>query len=159
MTTHLRVSDVNIDSFLSDWAYFEGFVRDLTKNFTDVYVFTGPLFLPQPMKDSTASSILKQPQTGSNPGYYVYYPVLGTIPNVAVPTHFFKVILATNSSGSGEYAMGAFVLPNKAIDSKTPLTNFQVQLSSIEKASGLVFFEKLDRSTFLDLCKQTTCAV
>nr|KAJ3417841.1 nuclease [Polyrhizophydium stewartii] len=29
------------------WAHFENFVRSLTKQFDDVYVITGPLFLPQ----------------------------------------------------------------------------------------------------------------
>ena len=29
-----------------DWAYFENFARKLTNEFTDVYVFTIPLYLP-----------------------------------------------------------------------------------------------------------------
>nr|P81204.1 RecName: Full=Nuclease; AltName: Full=Sr-nuclease; Flags: Precursor [Syncephalastrum racemosum]AAC69516.1 nuclease [Syncephalastrum racemosum] len=129
------------------WAYLEGFMRDLTQNFTDVYVYTGPLFLP-----SAASTGRK------NPAYSIEYPFLGaTTPNVPVPTHFFKIALTTTASS--EYALGAFVLPNQAIDSSTPLTNFKVELEAIEKAAGLVFFDKLDRSKFADLCSKTTCQV
>lgn len=131
-----------------DWAYFEGFVRDLTKNYTDVYVYTGPLFLPQPLGGSSSSK---------NPGYQIQYPVIGTTPNVAVPTHFYKIILTTKDSNS--YSLGAFVLPNQKISSSTPLTKFQVNLTAIEKAAGLQFFDKLDRSQFSDLCAQIKCAV
>ncbi|KAI9308388.1 hypothetical protein BJ944DRAFT_254571 [Cunninghamella echinulata] len=122
------------------WAYLEGFCRSLTKKFSDVYVFTGPLFLPT---------------KGSDGKYTVTYNVLRG--NVAVPTHFYKVILVPQSDN--KYAYGAFILPNQAIDTKTPLTNFKVKLTDVEKASGLTFFDKLDVATLGDLCEATTCAV
>jgi endonuclease G len=62
------------------WAQFERFTRHLTNFFDDVYVFTGPLYLPK-----------KDEKDGH---YYVKYRVLGNPPNTSVPTHFFKVILA-----------------------------------------------------------------
>lgn len=34
-----------------DWAHLEDWCRRLTKSFTDVYVFTIPLYLPQKDKD------------------------------------------------------------------------------------------------------------
>lgn len=35
----------------SDWAYFEDWTRKLTNQFTDVYVFTIPLYLPAKAAD------------------------------------------------------------------------------------------------------------
>ncbi|CAO3623224.1 unnamed protein product [Cunninghamella blakesleeana] len=123
------------------WAYLEGFVRSLTKTFSDVYVFTGPLFLPQ--KDSDGS-------------YTTTFKVLKG--NVAVPTHFYKIILVPQKDAQDKYAYGAFILPNQAIDSKTDLTSFKVDKAVVEKASGLTFFDKLDASTLADLCTLTKCA-
>jgi endonuclease G, mitochondrial len=61
---------------------------------------------------------------------------------MAVPTHFFKVVLGElkNSDGSEKMAMGAFVMPNAAIDPIAPLKAFSVPLSALEEASGLQFF-------------------
>ena len=58
------------------WAHFEKRVRSWTNLFSDIYILTGPLFLPQKEDD----------------GYYVRYRVIGNPPNTAVPTHFFKGI-------------------------------------------------------------------
>ena len=56
---------------------------------------------------------------------------------VAVPTHFFKVLLGegSTSSGGGSF-LGAFVMPNQAIEPGTPLTAFSVPLSPLEEMSG-----------------------
>ncbi|KAG0171409.1 nuclease [Apophysomyces sp. BC1034] len=129
------------------WAYLEAFVRDLTGNFTDVYVYTGPLFLPK----KQAGQFSKR----GAPEYTMTYSLLGDA-NVAVPTHFYKVILIPQGNG---FASAAFVLPNEAIDSETPLMEFKSDLVAIEKASGLVYFDKLDRSQFTDLCDITNCDV
>ncbi|KAJ1948086.1 nuclease [Linderina macrospora] len=123
------------------WAYLESFVRDLTKQFDDVYVVTGSLFLPT-----------KDAATGK---WRVTYEVIGNPPNVAVPTHFFKVILGV--TGGSNFALGGFALPNQKIDSKTELTTFSQPLEFIEKASGLTFFDKVDRSAATELCKTITC--
>ncbi|ORX55711.1 hypothetical protein DM01DRAFT_1335104 [Hesseltinella vesiculosa] len=118
------------------WAYLENFVRSLTGTFSDVYVYTGPAFIPQ--KSGTT--------------FTMSYPVLNG--NTAVPTHFYKVLLVPHGSG---YASAAFLLPNQKIDSSTALTSFKVDVQVIEKASGLVFFSKL--SSLDDLCSLTTCTV
>jgi endonuclease G len=59
----------------SYWAYFEKFARNLTRHFDDVYVITGPLFLPRKEEDGH---------------YYVKFKKLGDPPNTSGPTHFFK---------------------------------------------------------------------
>lgn len=72
------------------------------------------------------------------------YEVIGNPPNVAVPTHFAKVIMTSKNpanpsfgfGGSGtsvsvsdavkDVAIGAFVLPNSVIPDQVPLTSFLV---------------------------------
>jgi DNA/RNA endonuclease G (NUC1) len=54
---------------------------------------------------------------------YVRYEVIGAN-SVAVPTHFFKVIVA--ETADQKYDMEAYVMPNQVIDDSTPLTVFQV---------------------------------
>ncbi|RUS20084.1 hypothetical protein BC937DRAFT_86399 [Endogone sp. FLAS-F59071] len=127
------------------WAHFESFCRRLTKTFPDVYILTGPLYLPR--------------QDPVDHKWYVRYQVIGNPPNVAVPTHFYKVILAVRD---GQYSLAAFVLPNARISNDTPLEQFQVPLDAVERAAGMVFFDKVpvpggDRSKLKDLCKETKC--
>lgn len=47
---------------------------------TLIFIFTGPLWVPKE----------KQCKDGKT-RYYVDYEVIGNPPNIAVPTHFFKV--------------------------------------------------------------------
>ena len=89
------------------------------------------------------------------------YPLIGEAPElVAVPTHFFKVILVDEHANDPEKdvtllgdvvdynappksaKVAAFVLPNAYIDPNTPLSNFAVPLESLEAVSGLTFFPK-----------------
>ncbi|XP_058818528.1 endonuclease G, mitochondrial isoform X2 [Topomyia yanbarensis] len=42
--------------------------------------------------------------------------------------------------------MEAYVLPNQKIDEQTPLSMFQVPPETIERAAGLLFFDKISRS-------------
>lgn len=54
--------------------------------------------------------------------------MIGNPPNVAVPTHFAKVILTSHPSSSNsdvrEISTGAFVLPNDVINNDKPLEDF-----------------------------------
>ncbi|KAJ1727804.1 nuclease [Coemansia biformis] len=126
------------------WASLESFVRDLTKSFDDVYCISGPLYLPQKEGDK----------------WVVKYEVIGNPPNIAVPTHFFKVILAKRSSDKA-FAVGAFALPNKPIDNAAPLIDFAQPLEAIEKAAGLQFFGKIERKpdTVVPLCSTVKCTL
>ncbi|KAI8087984.1 uncharacterized protein B0P05DRAFT_530985 [Gilbertella persicaria] len=155
------------------WAYLEAFCRDLTNSYNDVYVYTGPLFLPQSTTSTNAafalanlqinnqgeiiSNVTSSKKRATKQNYKMEYTVIGAnSPTVAVPTHFYKIILIPQGSS---YIAGAFVLPNQSITKSTPLTQFQVQIDAIEKSSGLQFFSKLDRSKFSDLCKAVQCTV
>ena len=123
------------------WSYFESFVRSLTKHFEDVYVVTGPAFLP------------KEDEGGK---FWVKYQVLGNPPNTAVPTHFFKIIVVSRSEG--KYETQGFLIPNQQIENQ-PLTNFIVPIDSIEHATGLSFFPNLDLQDKQTMCSTIKCEI
>lgn len=103
------------------WSKLEKHVRDLTKDNQNVFVVTGPLYLPY---------------TESDGKRYVKYQVIG--PNdVAVPTHFFKVVSTEDRQGRKETK--AYILPNEAIPSNTPLDTFKTTIQKVERAAGLIF--------------------
>ncbi|XP_054710751.1 endonuclease G, mitochondrial-like [Uloborus diversus] len=107
------------------WNKLEKYVRGLVKKYRQVYVCSGPLYLPRNEADGKK---------------YVKYEVIGAN-NVAVPTHFFKIILCETESN--EYDLEAYVLPNTVIDENVPLKAFLVPRDSIERAAGFLLFEKL----------------
>jgi endonuclease G len=109
------------------WNNLEKYVRKLTRSYANVYVCTGPLYLPRVEGDGKM---------------YVKYQVIGAN-NVAVPTHFFKVIVMEDNDKTLE--LEAYVMPNKAIDDKTPLSVFQVPPESVERSAGLLFFDRINR--------------
>ncbi|OAA66304.1 mitochondrial nuclease [Cordyceps fumosorosea ARSEF 2679] len=128
------------------WAHFEDFCRRLTQRYPSVRVVTGPLYLPR-----------KDPADGK---WYVRYEMIGSPPSVAVPTHFYKVIFAEDGKGAGgNVALGAFVLPNAPIDNNKPITDFEVPVEAVERASGLEFATKLPPQRRKRLCAETTCAL
>lgn len=51
------------------------------------------------------------------------YQVIGAN-HVAVPTHFYKVIVG--ETVDGKLDMKSYVMPNQAISNDVPLTNFHV---------------------------------
>lgn len=110
------------------WNNLERYVRKLTKVYLNVYCCTGPLFLPRKESDGKT---------------YVKYQVIGNN-HVAVPTHFYKVVVCETTDGKLE--LEAFVMPNQKIDNDTPLTAFQVPPESIERAAGLLFFDRVNKN-------------
>ena len=133
------------DGFNRDyWAHFEDFCRRLTHSYPSVRVVTGPLYLPKREADGK---------------WRVSYEVIGSPPNVAVPTHFYKVIFAEDGRLGGKVALGAFVLPNAVIPSHKPLTDFEVPLEAVERASGLEFATKLSPERRKRLCQEVNCSV
>ncbi|GAX85438.1 hypothetical protein CEUSTIGMA_g12854.t1 [Chlamydomonas eustigma] len=118
------------------WERFERYVRDLTKKAGDVYVVTGPLWIPKPDVDGKWN--MQHPMIGQPPGL------------IAVPTHFYKVILADGRRGKGssrEVGVGAFVMPNAPIDPQLPLTAFTVPLEPLEQLAGMRFFPNFINAT------------
>lgn len=134
------------DGFNRDyWAHFEDFCRRLTNDYPSVRIVTGPLYLPR-----------KDPTDGK---WRVSYEVIGSPPNVAVPTHFFKVIFAEDGKTGGNVSLGAFVLPNAKIANNKPLTDFEVPVEAIERASGLDFAANLPVQRRKRLCEEVHCSI
>ena len=133
------------DGFNRDyWAHFEDFCRRLTHTISQRAHRDGPLYLPKREADGK---------------WRVSYEMIGNPPNIAVPTHFYKVIFAEDGSVGGKVALGAFVLPNARIDNKKPLTDFEVPVEAVERASGLEFATKLDPARRKRLCQEVSCSV
>lgn len=112
------------------WEKLERYVRELTNQYDKVHVFSIPLYLPHEEGDKK----------------YVHYQVIGKN-NVAVPTHFAKVIFAGDKTF-------AFMLPHEDIDSKVPLEDFSVTLQDIEKASGFIFLPQKQKEGQLNKLKK-----
>ncbi|KAL4919534.1 hypothetical protein BDW62DRAFT_179112 [Aspergillus aurantiobrunneus] len=128
------------------WAHFEDFCRNLAKKYPSVRIVTGPLYLPHRDADGK---------------WRVSYEVIGTPPNVAVPTHFYKVVYAEEGPGlpSGKVALGAFVLPNARISNDKQLGEFEVPIEVVERASGLEFASKLEPARRKRLCQEVQCEI
>ncbi|XP_033728658.1 endonuclease G, mitochondrial-like [Pecten maximus] len=112
------------------WNNLEKFVRSVARMNRNVYVCTGPLYLPRREADGKL---------------YVKYPVIGPN-NVAVPTHFFKVIAVENFQG--EFELMSFVMPNEVIPDNIPIKNFMVPMETIERAGGILLFDKISKKRF-----------
>lgn len=134
------------DGFNRDyWAHFEDFCRRLTSFYPSVRIVTGPLYLPK-----------RDPVDGK---WRVSYEVIGHPPNVAVPTHFYKVILAEDGKTGGNVSLGAFVLPNAVISNNKDLKDFEVPMEAIERASGLEFAGLLPPARKKRLCQEVSCSI
>ncbi|KAI9723379.1 MAG: nuclease [Candelaria pacifica] len=133
------------DGFNRDyWAHLEDFCRRLTNTYPSVRIVTGPLYLPRKDPDGK---------------WKVSYEVIGNPPNVAVPTHFYKVIFAEDGKTGGNVALGAFVLPNAEISNHKPLGDFEVPIEAVERASGLEFAENLPIQRRKRLCTEINCSI
>ncbi|OJD16766.1 hypothetical protein AJ78_03104 [Emergomyces pasteurianus Ep9510] len=127
------------------WRHFEEFCRTLTKAYPSVRIVTGPLYLPK-----------RDPADGK---WKLTCEVIGNPPNVTVPTHFYKVIFAEDGSTNGKVSLGAFVLPNAPIPNEKSLSDFEVPLEAVERASGLEFANKLPSNRRKQLCKEVKCEI
>lgn len=130
------------------WAHFEYFCRGLVSKYKSVRIVTGPLYLPK-----------KDPVDGK---FRVSYEVIGNPPNVAVPTHFFKLIVAENSNQDPKnenIAIAAFVMPNEPIPNETKLTDFEVPVNALERSTGLELLRRIPEAQKKELCKEVNCQI
>lgn len=114
------------------WENLETYVRWRANRSKNLYVVSGPLYLPMKARDGNL---------------YVTYRVLGNN-HVSVPTHFFKVFLAETMDG--DLIMEAFLMPNddKEIEGKK-FNDYRLtvdRLDIIERASGVILFDKIPRN-------------
>lgn len=101
------------------WSQLESYARKWTLEYECVYVISGPLFLPE-----------KQGGTKE-----MRYSLIGNN-QVAVPTHFFKVIIGKKGA---QYVTEAYVLPNKGLPKQASFRQFLSSTEEIEKSSGIEF--------------------
>jgi endonuclease G len=93
------------------WRQLENKVRKLAANSNALYIITGTFFASPEIESI-------------GPG------------KVAVPTHFYKVILALNGETKTVYAA---IIPNQP-STREPLSTFTVNLTELERRTGLLFF-------------------
>ena len=110
------------------WKNLEKDVREWGSGDDEVYVVTGPAYLSE---DGGKSN-------------QVSYEVIGEN-QVAVPTHFFKVMLAERPTEDGgvKVRTQAFLVPNKKIRKNARKERFLVSIDDLEKKTGLDFFNRL----------------
>ncbi|CAB0006394.1 unnamed protein product [Nesidiocoris tenuis] len=92
------------------WNRLEKYVRAQARHNSNVYVCTGPVFKPHREADGKK---------------YVKYEVIGER-DVAVPTHFFKVIVMEGHDN--KLTMEAYLMPNQPINDNAPLTQYLVRI-------------------------------
>lgn len=113
------------------WAYVEGFTRDWAEDKGEIYVFSGCIFDSDHNgeKDSTTFIEFMDPSN-----------------RVAVPTHFFKIILFERPNGFIESM--TFLLPHensspRKKDSKDYLLQHAVAIDTLESLTGIDFLTDL----------------
>ncbi|XP_016990328.1 endonuclease G, mitochondrial isoform X2 [Drosophila rhopaloa] len=111
------------------WLRLENYVRELALKFDSVYVYTGPLFMPQRITFRNWS---------------VRHHVMG-MNTVAVPTHFFKVIICDQNFDGAGPMMEGFVVPNANVDTEMELRSFLSDIRDIEHFAGLKFYDGQQR--------------
>lgn len=134
-----------------DWFRLEQMSKSLCKDFTKLFVLTGPAFVPE---ESSRNNKLKQ----------MKYELVGEH-QVAVPTHMFKCLLGQDKKNANNYALGCFLLPNKPISNERPLTSFLVQPQDLEKITGVKVFSGIlhpsskssPSSSWYPLCSKHKC--
>jgi len=109
------------------WRMLEEKSRDWVKQFGHAFELTGPVFF-DPKEDSAASA------TGT-----VDFKTIGK-DSVAVPTHFYKIIVVEDS---GKLKAIAFVLPNQKYSPPYHLEQYIQSIDWVEKHTGLNFMPKL----------------
>jgi endonuclease G len=96
------------------WKELERRIRDIVQQSLVTHVISGPLYLPLDGR--------------------VEYGLVGS--GVAVPSHFFKVVIAWFPDG--ECQKQAYIMPNRVIDKDESLETFVVLLEEVERLAGLV---------------------
>jgi len=153
------------------WNRLEIWVRGLTEQYQDVWVVSGPLWLPKQEEevntnveqaaksesnagDNSENKTEKRKVKPPRPAKTVSYPVLGPN-NVAVPTHLYKVVLATDPKLDTPL-LSTFVVPNIPLGDKH-LSEFKVDIEEVERSVGVTFHPDLDRDSVGDLCVKSGC--
>ena len=163
----------------SDWLRLEKFTKGLLRSHSDVWVVSGPLWLPNdtqlaavgagdgaakpehvtPLVEgegegegaiaAAATRAKPKPAKAGPVRKRVEFDVVGPH-HVAVPTHVYKVVCAEEG---GARRLSAFVMPNGPTRGHPPLDTFVVPLDVLEQSAGVQFFPEMqDRHHLPPLC-------
>jgi endonuclease G, mitochondrial len=121
----------------SIWAQLERWVQKVCeeneRSQQDTYIVSGPLWMPVK-------------QIGDKLFEY-RYSAIGNPPSlVSVPTHFYKIVVATERKSCQIVKFACFVIPNQDVIQGTArrvLLDFLVPWTAIEAVTGLHFFPRL----------------
>uniref|UniRef100_A0A0N4ZF44 Endonuclease n=1 Tax=Parastrongyloides trichosuri TaxID=131310 RepID=A0A0N4ZF44_PARTI len=110
------------------WTELENKIRNVIQSeiYKSAHILTGPLFVPKEIKYENKTIFMME------------YEMLRR--NVAVPTHFFKVVIFTDKSNKISYM--SFVMPNAIINGT--IESYYRNISDIEKLAGFRIFPKID---------------
>lgn len=111
------------------WADLEEQVRDAARERGEVFVITGGFFYDPAEEDPSTADGIEE------------YKVIGP-GEVAVPTHFYKIVIA-KSSGSGQLQAIGFVLENRRYTNKKIGQEDVRSINWIEERTGLDFMPNL----------------
>ncbi|EDW87354.1 endonuclease G, mitochondrial [Drosophila yakuba] len=117
---------------LTVWDRLLQYVHEMSQRHGTVYTYTGSIYLPRELK--------------SNSWFLEFQSEERTM--VAVPTHFFKILVIDQKIEGGDtipYAE-AYVMPNSPLNNNVELRTLLSDVREIENATGLRFFEGLDRN-------------
>ncbi|XP_037710453.1 nuclease C1 [Drosophila subpulchrella] len=116
---------------LTVWDRLLKYVDEMSQKHGTVYVYTGSIYLPREMK--------------SNNWFLEFQMEERTM--VAVPTHFFKIlVIDPKFEGNSIPYAEAYVMPNTPLNNNVELKTLLSDIRDIENATGLRFFEGLDRN-------------
>ncbi|XP_017014666.2 uncharacterized protein Tengl1 [Drosophila takahashii] len=116
---------------LTVWNRLLQYVNEMSQKHGTVYVYTGSIYVPRELK--------------SNNWFLEFQTEERTM--VAVPTHFFKILVIDKKfEGDTIPYAEAFVMPNTPLNKNIELKTLLSDVRDIENATGLRFFEGLDRN-------------
>lgn len=117
------------------WKNLEDAIRGWVQQRGGLTIITGPVFYPADNK--------------------ITYQLIGDN-RVAVPTHFFKIVLDNNDQNKPDVL--AFLLPNQSLSGQH-YKNFLVSIDNIEKLTGMDFLSDLPKSIQSSIESQTPSEV
>lgn len=139
----INVAPQSSDMNRGVWAGLEKWTRGVARRAQqqqkETYVVTGPLWLPKRKLDDKL--------------FEYQYKGLGNPPSLlAVPTHFFKVVVVVDpherikANAIREFA--CFVVPNEKLPEKSEYQDFLVRWTDLEAVSGLTLFPWLTNESW-----------
>jgi len=176
----------DIDNNGNYWNRLEIWVRGLTEQYQDVWVVSGPLWLPQdnkeiiaatavddskPVDDSLKTTVKSESGSKVESSESEHKQTRKVRPPRPSPKTVSYQVLGPNNVAVPTHLykvvlvsdpmldrplLGAFVVPNIPVGNKH-LSEFKVELGEVEKGVGVTFHPELDRKMVGDLCIQSGC--